>query len=167
MWKHKHLWLFGGGGSLIRLGPYWFTSTLYLYLFTCHIWKQSLIRTSWVKIQNMKKIPFLGGPGGPYIKSRGTGDTKMSTNSDLIKVETYVHTGKQLKTSFFIYGPKGVFFHIFCNLRGPGGHSIIRLGLSCSPAILSPISMYVFGGSWPVRPHHRPDKSIAHAVYIP
>ena len=34
-----------------------------------------------------------------YIKSRGTGGTKMTVNTDLITVETYVYTGKQLKTS--------------------------------------------------------------------
>ena len=38
---------------------------------------------------------------------------------------------------------------IFSNLRGPGagggggGHAMIRLSLSCSPAIISPISMYI------------------------
>ena len=40
------------------------------------------------------------GPAGRYIKSIGTGDTKMSANADLITVETYVHKGKQL----FIFG---------------------------------------------------------------
>ena len=34
---------------------------------------------------------FFGGPAGRYIKSMGTGDTKMSANADLITVETYVH----------------------------------------------------------------------------
>ena len=43
---------------------------------------------------------FFGGAAGRYIKSMGTGDTKMSANADLITVETYVHKGKQLKTSF-------------------------------------------------------------------
>ena len=44
------------------------------------------------------KIPFFWVMLGPYIKSRGTGGTKMSANGDLITVETYVQ-GKQLKTS--------------------------------------------------------------------
>ena len=68
---------------------------------------------------------FLGGPAGRYIKSMGTGDTKMSANADLITVETYVHKGKQLKTSFSYLG-QNVYF--FSNLRGPGrgwGHSIL------------------------------------------
>ena len=41
----------------------------------------------------MKKTPhfsvlIFGGPAGRYIKSMGTGDTKMSANADLITVKT-------------------------------------------------------------------------------
>ena len=36
---------------------------------------------------------------GPYINPRGSEDTKMSANADLITLETYVQQGKQLKTS--------------------------------------------------------------------
>ena len=46
----------------------------------------------------------------------GTGDTKMSANADLITVETYVHKGKQLKTSFSYLG-QNVYFDKF---EGPG-----------------------------------------------
>ena len=42
----------------------------------------------------------------------------MSANSDFITVETYVHTGKQLKTSCSYMG-QHVF--IFGYLQGPGG----------------------------------------------
>ena len=45
---------------------------------------------------------FFGVLGDRYIKSRGTGGTKLSANADLITVETYVDTGKQLKTSLFV-----------------------------------------------------------------
>ena len=83
---------------------------------------------------------------GPNIKSRDTRGTKMSANADLITVETYVQ-GKTIENQFLIYGPKCILFYIFGYLRGRGGGGgafIIRLGLSCSPAILSPISMYMW-----------------------
>ena len=72
----------------------------------------------------------------PYIKSRGTRGTKMSANADLITVETYVHCttrGNNLKTSFSFMGQ-----------NGGGGSSMIRLDLSCFPAILSPIYMCTY-----------------------
>ena len=52
---------------------------------------------------------FFGGAAGRYIKSMGTGDTKMSANADFITVETHVHKGKQLKTSFS-YLSQNVYF---------------------------------------------------------
>ena len=81
---------------------------------------------------------------GPYIKSRGTRGTKMSANADLITVEIYVQQGEQFENQFFIYGPKckkNVYFGAI--LGALRGSSIIRLGLSCFPAILSPIPMYM------------------------
>ena len=39
-----------------------------------------------------------------FIKSRGTGVTKMSVNADLITLETYVQQGEQLTTSFSYMG---------------------------------------------------------------
>ena len=58
------------------------------------------IRTFWVKIQNIKnKIHFFRVMLVPYIKSRGTGGTKMSANADLITMETYVQQGKTNPTS--------------------------------------------------------------------
>ena len=78
---------------------------------------------------------------GPYIKSR---DTKMSANAD-ITVETYVQGGNNLKTSFSFMGQnvkKKVFFGAI--LGALRGSSMIRMGLSCFWAILSPISMYMW-----------------------
>ena len=82
---------------------------------------------------------------GPYIKSRGTRGTKMSANADLTQWRHMYNKGKQFENQVFIYGPKckkNVYFgDILGALRGS---SMIRLGLSCSPAILSPISMYMW-----------------------
>ena len=83
---------------------------------------------------------------GLYIKSRGTSGTKMSANADLITVETYIYTtrGNNLKTSFSFMGQNVKQMYILGYLGGPeGGLQFIRLDLSCFPAILSPISMYM------------------------
>ena len=76
---------------------------------------------------------------GPYIKSRGTRGTKMSANADLITVETYMYNkGKQFENHFFIYGPKCEKIVYFGGiLEALRGSSMIRLNLSCFPAILS------------------------------
>ena len=70
----------------------------------------------------------------------------MSANADLITVETYVQQGK-IENQFLIYGPKcrnNLYLWLFMGPGGGGGNaSIITLGLSCFPAILSPISMYI------------------------
>ena len=91
-----------------------------------------------------------------------------------------------LVTGFTAYEPKCKHICIIWVMGGGGrglrGCSMIRLGLSCFPAILSPISMsdkeaiydfFIFGGLWAplrqtqenenfraVRPHHRADKCI-------
>ena len=71
---------------------------------------------------------------GPYIKSgRGTRGTKMSANADLITVETYVQQGETIWKPYF----GGI-------LGALRGSSMIRLNLSCFPAIHSPISMYMW-----------------------
>ena len=44
----------------------------------------------------------------------------MSANADLITVETYVHKGKQLKTSFSDLG-QNVYFQVFEGPWGGGG----------------------------------------------
>ena len=59
---------------------------------------------------------------GPYIKSRGTRGTKMSSNAALIIMETYVQQGETIwKPVFHIYEPKckkNVYFGLFW---GPWG----------------------------------------------
>ena len=58
---------------------------------------------------------------GPYIKSRGTRATEMSSNAALITMETYVQQGKQFENQFFRYEPNvqiNVYFGLF---RGPLG----------------------------------------------
>ena len=59
-----------------------------------------------------------------YIKSRGTGVTKISVNTDIITVETYVQQGKQLKTNFSYMGQnvkKHIYFGLFEGPWGGGG----------------------------------------------
>ena len=51
-----------------------------------------------------KKGIFFWDMLGPYIKSRGTGGTKISANADFIRVETYVQQGKTIENQFLIYG---------------------------------------------------------------
>ena len=77
---------------------------------------------------------------GPYIKSRGTRATEMSANAALITMETYVQQGETIWKPVFHTWAK---MYILGYLGGPEGSSMIRLGLSCFPAILSPISMYM------------------------
>ena len=82
----------------------------------------NLIITIGVKIKNMKKNHVFRGHVFPYIKSRGTGDTKMSANAGLITVEIYVQQGKTIENQFLIYGPKcKKKNYIIGYLRGPGG----------------------------------------------
>ena len=78
---------------------------------------------------------------GPYIKSRGTRGTKMSANAALITVtmEKYVQQGEQFENQFFIYKPKCKKMYILGYLGGPEGVFNDRIGISCFPAILSPI----------------------------
>ena len=86
----------GGGGrsSKIRLGPYWFTSTLsFILIYMSNmeaIWELFELK---YKLWTIFFIVF-GVIVGPYIKSRGTVGTKMSENADLITLETYVQQGK-------------------------------------------------------------------------
>ena len=78
---------------------------------------------------------------GPYIKSRGSRGTEISANADLITVETYVQQGETIwKPIFHIRAKICIFWDIWGSLRGC---SMISLGLSGFPAILSPISMYM------------------------
>ena len=93
-----------------------------------------LIRTFRVKIQNMKiYFYFFGGPGGGggggggYIKFRVPGHQNVSKCIFHHSGDIYIH--------FFL----NVYFWLF---EGPWeGPSVIRLSVSCSPGILSPISL--------------------------
>ena len=65
---------------------------------------------------------FFRGPGGPYVKSRGIGGTKMSENADFITVETYTQQEKTITTSFSYIGQHVNKIYIFGYLGGgPGG----------------------------------------------
>ena len=95
----------GGEGFNNQTGPI----LVHIYPpFNNHLhvkYRSNLIRTFWVKIKNIKKIKlnliFFGVMLGPYIKSRGTRDTKMSAKADLITVETYVQQGETIWKPFF------------------------------------------------------------------
>ena len=82
---------------------------------------------------------------GPYIKSRGTRGTKMSANADLIHSGDICTTrGNNLKTILSFMGQNVKKIVYFGGILGAlRGSSMIRLNLSCFPAILSPISMYM------------------------
>ena len=61
---------------------------------------------------------------GPYIKSRGTGGTKMSKNADFITVEPYVQGENNWNTSFSYISQnikKLYILSIWGSLGGGGG----------------------------------------------
>ena len=72
---------------------------------------------------------------GPYIQSRGTRGTEMSANADLITMETYVQQGETISKPVFHIWAKMLKTIIFWGYLG--------LGISCFPAIISAISMYM------------------------
>ena len=86
----------GGGGkaSIIRLGPSWFTSTLYFIL----IYMSNKQYDNTLLSFKIKKVIlyFFFVMLGPYIKSKGTRGTEMSANADLITMETYVQQGETI-----------------------------------------------------------------------
>ena len=67
------------------------------------------------------------GPGGPYVKSRGSGGIKMTVNADVVTVDAYVK-GKTINM-FDYLGALGVFND--------------QIGLYWFPAILSPKYFYM------------------------
>ena len=95
----------GGGGFNNQTGP------ILVHIYppfnnNVHVkYRSNLIRTFWVKIKKYEKnkfnLIFFGVMLGPYIKSRGTRGTKMSSNADLITVETYVQQGETIWKPFF------------------------------------------------------------------
>ena len=82
---------------------------------------------------------------GPYIKSRGIRATKMSANAALITMETSVQQGETIWKPVFHTQAKMLknMGYLYIKYGALRGSSMIRLGLSCFPAILSPISMYM------------------------
>ena len=79
-----------------------------------------MIKTVWF-LKLKKKVFVFGVMLGPYIKSRGTRTTEMSSNTALITMETYVQQGETIENQFFIYEPKckkNIYFGLF---RGPWG----------------------------------------------
>ena len=129
----------GGGGCLNnQTGPILVHIIYPLFNNNLHVkYRSNLIRTFGVKI---KKIHFFRGHVGPLHKIQGY-QGQMQTSPQWRHM---YNKGKQFEHQFFIYGPKckgNVYFGAI--LGALRGSSMIRLGLSCSPAILSPIYMYM------------------------
>ena len=124
-------WGGGGGASIIRLGPSWFTS-IPLFYINLHVkYRSNMIKAiSWYewnllifKIKKIKKyfLIFFGVMLGPYIKSRVTRAIEMSWNAALITMETNVQQGEAIwNPVFHIWAKmyKNVYFGLF---RGPWG----------------------------------------------
>ena len=76
---------------------------------------------------------------GPYIKFRGSlpGSPKCQQMQTSSQWRHMYKNGKQLETSFSYLGQNVKNMYIFGYFKGPGGGgaSIIRLDLSCFPAI--------------------------------
>ena len=83
---------------------------------------------------------------GPYIKSRGTRATKMSSNAALIIMETYVQQGETIwKPVFHIYMNVKKYIYILGYLGGPEGVFNDQTGpiLLSSYPLTGYISMYM------------------------
>ena len=118
IWRKKMLGV-GGNNQTVKYGKY-------------------LIRTFWVKIQYEDLFLFFRGPGGHYIKSRVPGHQNVSKCIFHHSGDIYIHMEKQLLKKCF----KNAYLWLF---EGPWeGPSVIRLGVSCSSGILSPISLYMW-----------------------
>ena len=102
-----YLGAWGGGGSFNnQTGPSWFTSILsFILIYMSKIEAISCYDKN-ILILKIKKIKlnfffFFGVMLGPYIKSRGTSATEMSSNAALITMETLcTMRGNNLKASF-------------------------------------------------------------------
>ena len=90
----------------------------------------------------MKKIilfSYLGGPGGAIRR------TQVNENFSAVRTHNRADkfiTREKNNHQFFIYGPQCEKCAFWAIRGGLGGPYIIRLGPSCFPAILSPISIY-------------------------
>ena len=87
----------------------------------------------------------------PDIKSRGTKDTKMSANADLITVEAYVmyvKEGKTIKNQFFKYGFSWFLFinvktNLHCWLFGRPGWPLSYDMVLLASQLSSHLSIYI------------------------
>ena len=133
----------GGGGLNNQTGPI-LVHIYPLFNNNLHVkYRSNLIRIFWVKI---KKIRFFWGHVGPLHKIQGyQGHQNVSKCRPHHSGDICTTRGNNLKTSFSFMGQnvkKKIYFGAI--LGALRGSSMIRLGLSCSPAILSPISMYMW-----------------------
>ena len=91
-----------------------------------------------------------------YIQSRGTVGINMSANADLITLETYVHQGKKITTSFSYMGQnmnKNVIFLLFRRPWGTFNDNTGPVLLSRYP--LTHSSNIGYQNFRAARPHHR------------
>ena len=149
--KCENINIFGYLGPRgIILGSSWFTYTLSFILIYMPNMLSNLIRTIWVEIKKKIIIIIICGviasnPGVPGVPKC----QQMQTSSQW---RHNVQQWKTFETSFWYMGQNVLFLAIWGALRG---HSIIRLCLSCSPAIISPKfkskiwrKKIIFGGSY-------------------
>ena len=132
IWRKKIL----GVGGNNQTGP--ILANIYpLIYINLHVkYGKYLIRTFWVKIQIWRFI--FSGSWGHYIKSRVPGHQNVSKCIFHHSGDIYIHMEKQLLKKCL----KNAYLWLF---EGPWeGPSVIRLGVSCSPGILSPISLYMW-----------------------
>ena len=125
------IWGPGGGGGRgsfnNQTGPSWFTSILSFIL----IYMSNIEAISWydknLLIFKIKKIKiyiyffFFVVMFGPYIKSRGTRGTEMSSNAALITMETYVQQGETIWKPVFHRSQNVKKMYILGYLGGPEG----------------------------------------------
>ena len=155
MWKtltSLAIWGPGGGGGggkgsfNNQTGPFWFTSILSFIL----IYRSNIEAISWYdknllifKI-NFYFFYFFRGHDGPLHKTQGyQGHQNVIKCSPHHNGDICTTRGNNLKTSFSYKSQNVKKKNILGYLGGPEGSSMIRLCLSCFPAILSPISMYM------------------------
>ena len=143
----------GGGGFNIQTGP------ILVHIYppfnnNLHVkYRSNLIRTFWVKIKNMKKIKlfnliyFFRGHVGPLHKTQGyQGHQNVSKRRPHHSGDIFTTRGNNLKKKKIHLWAKNVKKKLYFGgiLGALRGSSMIRLNLSCFPAIRSPISMYMW-----------------------
>ena len=156
MWKQIYICGYmgarGGGGGWFnnQTGPI----LVHIYpLFNNNLhdkYRSNLIRTFWVTIKIWKffknKFNFFRGHVGPLHKIQGyQGHQHVSKRRPHQSGDICTTRGNNLKTSFSFMGQNVKKMYIFGGILGAlRGSLMIRLDLSCFPAILSPIYMYIW-----------------------